>query len=147
MTFLSRRLKSIKKCVILQNRKLENREVKIKGVCKMNVDIDEVKLEIYTPEEYIKELRDTLTRIGACKVGEYDHVVSYQETKGFWKPLAGSHPFNGEKEEINSGMETKMEVRCPIEKVNEAMEVIRKIHPYEEPVINVIPLLNHLFEQ
>jgi len=29
--------------------------------------------------------------------------------------------------------------------VKEAMQVIRRVHPYEEPLINVIPLANHLF--
>lgn len=36
-----------------------------------------------------------------------------------------------------------MEALCPIEKVRETIEAIKKIHPYEEPLINVIPLLNN----
>lgn len=109
------------------------------------MEIKEVKLEIYVPEEYVEKLRDTLTSLGACRIGEYSHVVSYQDTKGFWKPLENSAPFHGTRGEICSGQETKMEVRCPFEKVKEALKSIRKIHPYEEPVINVIPLLNDLF--
>ncbi len=33
-----------------------------------------------------------------------------------------------------------MEVRCPIEKIDEAMWLIQKIHPYKEPLINIVPL-------
>lgn len=42
--------------------------------------------------------------------------------------------------------EMKMEVRCPAGKVREAVQIIKEIHPYEEPVINVIPLLNEFFQ-
>lgn len=74
----------------------------------MELEIKEVKLEIYTPEEFVVPLRDALTKIGACKIGEYDHVISYQETKGYWRSLAESHPFNGEKKVINHGTESKI---------------------------------------
>ena len=50
-------------------------------------NITQVKLEIYTPAEYIGALRDSLTALGACKIGSYDHVISWQETKGCWRPL------------------------------------------------------------
>jgi hypothetical protein len=43
-------------------------------------------------------------------------------------------------------VEHKIEVNCKRELVNEAMKVIRGIHPYDEPLVNVIPLANHLFE-
>ena len=91
----------------------------------MNFDIKEVKIEIYIPEEYIEEIRNALTLAGACRAGNYDHVLSYQSTKGFWRPLENSHPFHGEKGTME-----------------EAVKTVRRIHPYEEPVINVIPLLD-----
>lgn len=108
----------------------------------MIVDIKNVKLEIYVPEEYIESIRDSLADIGVGRVGEYSHVVSYQSTKGFWKPLENSNPYQGVKGEICTGMEAKMEVCCPIEKADDAVRVIKSIHPYEEPVIYVIPLLD-----
>lgn len=112
----------------------------------MKFDITEVKIEIYTPEEYVVPMRDALTQIGACKIGNYDHVVSYQDTKGYWKPLEESTPFNGEKGRICSGTEVKLEIRCPMERAADAVRLIQDIHPYEEPVINVLPLLNGSFD-
>lgn len=106
----------------------------------MQLEINEVKLEIYIPEEFIVPLRDALVSIGLCRVGNYSHVISYQQTRGYWKPLENSTPYQGEKGEICAGSECKMEVRCPIEKIDEAMRLIRKIHPYEEPLINIVPL-------
>ena len=109
-------------------------------------NITQVKLEIYTPAEYIIALRDSLTALGACKIGSYDHVISWQETKGCWRPLEDSNSFQGEKGSVCTGEEVKLEVRCPVGLVSEAQKVIREIHPYEEPVINIIPLINDWFE-
>ena len=47
---------------------------------------------------------------------------------------------------IGVGTEYKIEVNCRRELVNEAIKVIKSVHPYEEPLINVIPLANHLFD-
>ena len=38
-----------------------------------------------------------------------------------------------------------MEVRCKKDFIAEAIHAIRKIHPYEEPLYNIIPILNHLY--
>ncbi len=64
------------------------------------MDIRNVKLEIYVPEEYVEKIRDALADIGVGQVGEYSHIVSYQETKGHWKPLENSNPYSGKRGEI-----------------------------------------------
>ncbi|WP_242857701.1 hypothetical protein [Beduini massiliensis] len=71
-----------------------------------------VKLEIYVPEEFIETLRDALANIGVCEIGDYSHVVSYQETKGDWKPLQNSQPYQGEKGE--SVLELKKKWKCDV---------------------------------
>lgn len=42
--------------------------------------------------------------------------------------------------------EYKLEVKRKQELVNEAIKVIKQNHPYEEFLINIFPLANHLFE-
>jgi hypothetical protein len=110
------------------------------------MEFNEVKIEIYVPEEYVIKLRDGLNSINACRVGNYDNCISIVNVRGYWRPLEGSNPFNGEVGEICEGNECKVEVRCKSEYIKDALKVIRKIHPYEEPVINVIPIINDLFE-
>lgn len=46
------------------------------------------------------------------------------------------------KEGISFGTECKMEFRCRHMKIKEVLEAIKSIHPYEEPIINIISLLN-----
>lgn len=53
---------------------------------------------------------------------------------------------SGKVGEICEGEECKVEVRCKMEYVKDAVEVIRRIHPYEEPLFNIIPIINDLFE-
>jgi len=106
----------------------------------------EVKIEIYVPEEYILKLRDELNKVNACRVGDYDNVIAITNVKGYWRPLVGSNPFNGEVGKVCEGEECKVEVRCKSEFVRNAIRVIKEIHPYEEPLINIIPIINDLFE-
>lgn len=108
---------------------------------------NEVKIEIYIPEEYIIKLRDELNKLAVLKIGDYDNVMSMTNVQGYWRPCAGSNPFNGEVGRICKGEECKVEIRCKTEYVKSAIKVIRKIHPYEEPVINIIPIINDLFEE
>ncbi len=110
----------------------------------MKVEIKEVKLEIHVPEEYVGEIRDALADRGIGRVGNYSHVVSYQEIKGFRKLSEGSNSSQGEKAEPCSISEVKMEVRCPVERIKQAVQIIRTIHPGKEPLIDVVPLCNDL---
>lgn len=106
------------------------------------MEFDRVKLEIYTPEEFAEPIRNALNDLGACHIGNYDQCMSVMPVTGTWRPLEGSNPYDGTKGEISRGRELKMELVCPKELAAQALEVIRRIHPYEEPVVHVLPLLN-----
>jgi hypothetical protein len=106
----------------------------------------DVKLEIFVPQEYALKIRDELAKIGVGRIGNYDHCVAMTPVRGFFRPLPGANPFDGEIGQIKEAEEYKIDVNCKRELVNEAMKVIRSVHPYEEPLVNIIPLANHLFE-
>jgi hypothetical protein len=105
-----------------------------------------IKLEIFVPQEYALKVRDELAKIGVGVIGNYDHCVALTTVRGFFRPLQGADPFEGEVEKISEVAEYKLEVNCKRELVEEAIKVIRRVHPYEEPLINVIPLANYLFD-
>jgi hypothetical protein len=109
-------------------------------------DFTDVKLEIFVPQEYALKIRDQLATIGVGKIGDYDHCVAIYPVQGYFRPLQGANPFLGEIGKIQERTETKIEVNCRRELVNEAIQVIRRVHPYEEPLVNIIPLANHLFD-
>lgn len=106
----------------------------------------DVKLEIFVPQEYALQIRDELAKIGVGRIGNYDHCIAIYPVQGSFRPLPGADPFEGEIGKISEGTEYKIEVNCRRELVEEALLLIRKIHPYEEPLINIFPLANHLFD-
>ena len=109
-------------------------------------NFSDVKLEIFVPQEYALKIRDQLAKIGVGRIGNYDHCVAICQVQGYFRPLPGANPFDGEIGKIQETIEAKVEVNCRRELVNEAIQVIRRVHPYEEPLVNVIPLANHLFD-
>jgi hypothetical protein len=109
------------------------------------MDFKAVKLEIFIPETYIEALRDALHEVGVGRIGRYDHCLSVTQVSGYWRPLPGANPHLGQVGKISFGIECKVEVDCSLALVEDALQAIRAVHPYDEPLINVIGLLNHLF--
>lgn len=105
----------------------------------------EYKIEIYAPESEVISIRDTLNAVGAGIVGNYNSVISVVNISGYWRPLEEASPVTGKKNRINYGEEVRIDVRCQKESVQVVLDAVREVHPYEEPVINIIPLSNHDF--
>lgn len=106
----------------------------------------DVKLEIFVPKEYALKIRDELAKIGVGRIGSYDHCVAISPVQGYYRPLPGAEPFEGQVGKVNEVAESKVEVNCERGLVDQALKVIRSVHPYEEPLVNIIPLANHLFD-
>ncbi|MDO4594042.1 MAG: hypothetical protein Q4B52_01570 [Tissierellia bacterium] len=100
-----------------------------------------LKVEIFIPEENEKELIEKLNEKEILKYGDYDSCYSKTSVKGHFRPLENSNPFIGEKNQINEVNEVKIEFRIKRQDKNICDEIIRSVHPYEEPVINYIELI------
>jgi len=99
------------------------------------------KVEIFIPESHLSLLQKTLRECDAGHIGNYDSCMTYSRVKATWRPLAGTHPYSGTQGEISTEDEIKAEVTCRVDDVDRVIMAVKEIHPYEEPVINVIPLL------
>ncbi len=102
--------------------------------------MDWFKLEIYIPESHFPMLQRALQSVDAGHIGNYDNCLSYSRVKGTWRPLQGASPYNGTEGTMSGAEELKVEVNVSNDKLNSTLRAIRTVHPYEEPVINVIPL-------
>lgn len=100
------------------------------------------KIEIFIPAENVDELLETLAACRAGEIGNYDHCTSITQVQGTWRPLEGAKPAVGEVGKLFTGSECKVEVNCREQYLLEAIQAVRGMHPYEEPVINVLPLAN-----
>lgn len=98
------------------------------------------KLEIFLPEEALPAVARALREAGAGHIGKYDSCLSYSRVTGCWRPLEGTSPYLGQVGKISAEPELKVEVTCPTEKVDQVLAAVKRAHPYEEPVINAIPL-------
>jgi hypothetical protein len=104
------------------------------------MDFEFCKMEIFIPETHFKVLCNALQRVDAGHIGKYDCCLSYSRTQGYWRPLVGSHPYLGSENQLCTEPEYKVEVICRTDRVDETIRAVKSVHPYEEPVINVIPL-------
>ena len=98
------------------------------------------KLEIFIPESHFAELRKALQEADAGHIGNYDSCLSYSRVISTWRPLAGTDPFIGRENEISEEEELKVEATVTGERIEETIAAVKAVHPYEEPVINVIRL-------
>lgn len=104
------------------------------------MDFDYFKLEIFIPETHFENLRKALQEADAGHIGNYDSCLSYSKVTGTWRPLAGTNPFIGKEGEVSEEEELKVEVTVKAENLKDTLKAIKQVHPYEEPVINVIPM-------
>ena len=98
------------------------------------------KLEIFIPQTHFQKLQAALQQVDAGHIGNYDSCLSYSEVTGTWRPLEGTHPYSGEQGKVSAELEYKVDVTIRAAQLDETLAAVRAVHPYEEPVINVIPL-------
>jgi hypothetical protein len=101
-----------------------------------------VKVECFVPESHAGTIRLGLGAAGFGRIGRYDHCAAEARVRGHWRPLEGARPHEGRRGEIASAEEIKIEFVCRAERAPDAAKLIRNLHPYEEPLILVIPLMN-----
>ena len=99
-----------------------------------------LKLEIFIPESHLEELEAALAKADAGHIGNYDCCLSYSYVMSTWRPLPGTNPYCGNTGIISRERELKVEVTICGEQLKQVMDAVRRIHPYEGPVVNVIPL-------
>jgi hypothetical protein len=108
----------------------------------MNLDIKKVKIFTTVPGENLAAVRDAMCEAGAGVIGNYDHCAYSCKGVGSFRPNDEANPYIGEKGQMEFVDEEKLEVICDIDKVKTVVTALRKAHPYEEPAIDIVPLLD-----
>lgn len=108
----------------------------------MNINIDRVKIIVTIPLENVEEVRNAICEAGAGVIGNYTHCSMSTKCVGTFKPTDESNPYIGEKNNLEFVDEEKLEVVCDVKEVKEVILILRKVHPYEEPAIDIIPLID-----
>lgn len=108
----------------------------------MNIIINRVKLVVTVPIENIEEIRSAVCEEGAGIIGNYTYCSMSTKCIGTFKPDNNANPYIGKNNKLEFVNEEKLEVTCDVSKVKRVIAKLREVHPYEEPAIDIIPLLD-----
>ncbi len=106
------------------------------------MDFKLVKIAVYAPETHGDAIRKAFAEAGAGHIGNYDACSFTTKGTGRFRGLEGTKPFFGEAGKNEEVQEEKIEVICPMEILEKVLKAVKAVHPYEEPAIDVYPLLN-----
>lgn len=100
-----------------------------------------VKIVVYAPVSHAGKVREALAKSGCGHIGKYDFCSFSVKGIGRFRPLKGAKPFVGKAGKIEKVVEERIETICPKMRLKSALAAIKKVHPYEEPAIDVYPLV------
>lgn len=113
----------------------------------MNINVKKVKISVTIPLENVDEVRNAICEAGAGVIGNYTYCSMSTKCIGTFKPNDEANPYIGKNNKLEFVEEEKLEVICDVNNVKKVITKLREVHPYEEPAIDIVPLLDEdLFE-
>lgn len=99
-----------------------------------------VKLIVFVPLSHTDAVRKALGEAGAGKIGNYD-FCSFS-TRGVGRFLGNEHsnPTVGKVGEFEAVEEERIETIVPREILENVIEQVKSVHPYEEVAFDIYPI-------
>jgi hypothetical protein len=101
-----------------------------------------VKLVVFVPEENADAVRQALGEAGAGRIGEYSFCSFSVKGTGRFKPGYNANPAIGSAGKLEEVSEERIEVACEKDQVKDIIRTIKEVHPYEEVVLDIYPMLS-----
>ena len=108
----------------------------------MNIEINKVKIFVTVPLENTDEVRNVVCRAGAGIIGNYNYCTTSVKSIGTFILNDDANPYIGESNKLEVVEEDKLEFICDIKNAKHVIKELRKVHPYEEPAIDIVPLID-----
>lgn len=102
-----------------------------------------VKLVIFTPLTHSDIVREALGNAGAGKIGNYDFCSFSTRGTGRFRGNEKASPAIGAALQYEAVEEEKIEVVVPRNILQEVIDAVKKVHPYEEVAYDIYPLEDH----
>ncbi len=99
------------------------------------------KITVYSPPESAESLIDALTSAGAGLIGNYSRCNFQSKGIGSFIPGSEASPYIGSANKPESIEEIRIEMQADESHLNASIEAIKAVHPYEEPVFDIYPLV------
>lgn len=100
------------------------------------------KLVTYLPHTDQQKVSEALFDLGCGNIGNYSHCSFNVEGEGTFMPNQGAQPKVGSIDNLSKEKEIRFEVLVPSTKVDEAVEVLKLNHSYEEVAYEIYPIAN-----
>lgn len=99
-----------------------------------------VKLVVFTPISHADIIREALGNAGAGKIGNYDFCTFSTRGTGRYRGNENSNPAIGTALKYEAVEEERIEVVVPREILEDVIDAVKKVHPYEEVAFDVYSL-------
>jgi len=108
----------------------------------VNLKSNLFKISVFVPVDHLERVAEAAFDAGAGMMGEYSHASFRSEGTGTFKPGEKANPSVGKKGKFEKVKEIKFETIAESWKISRIISDIRKVHPYEEPAYDIIPIDN-----
>jgi hypothetical protein len=98
------------------------------------------KIVVTVPVKDADKIREAIGQAGGGKHGHYSFTSFSCRGIGRFKPETGAKPTIGIIGKLEEVEEERIEVTCTGDFLLPALAAIRRVHPYEEPAIDVYTL-------
>jgi dinuclear metal center YbgI/SA1388 family protein len=102
---------------------------------------EQCKIVTHVPQESVEAVRDSLASSGAGRIGLYEYCSFELHGRGTFVGGEGTNPAVGESGRLHYVEEVRLEMVCPRSALASAVLALKQAHPYEEPPIEIHPLL------
>lgn len=98
------------------------------------------QLVFYVPESHLEVVKKALFEAGAGQIGDYQHCAWQSLGTGQFMPLAGSRPYIGAINQVETVAEYKVEMVCEQQCIKAVLQTLLAAHPYQTPAYGVFEI-------
>lgn len=98
------------------------------------------KVVVFVPTERADFVRQAMVKEDAGHIGAYSHCTFNMKGVGTFRPLEGTHPYIGTKDEVSYANEVRIETIVGEEKLQKVIQSMLRAHPYEEVAYDIYKL-------
>ena len=98
------------------------------------------KLVTFIPKESVEKVSAALFAAGAGRIGQYSSCSFRSTGTGTFFGEEGSNPRVGRAGNLEHADEIRLETVVPIDRIDEVIRALKKVHPYEEPATDLVQL-------
>ncbi len=103
---------------------------------------NQFKLAVFVPNSHMEKVAEAIYQAGGGIIGEYSHCSFRSSGVGTFKGSEVSNPAIGNKGQVESVEEVKLEVVIDKWKLSQVLNAMKNSHPYEEIAYDIYSLEN-----